>query len=164
MSQPMIVSSEQEDSDGRDPTYFSYYAQFVHQQNMLQDSVRTSLYQTAILANGESFFSEKTVMDLGAGSGILSYFAVKAGARLVYAVGKKNHTGEKSSPIVAVQTMFLVHQQFPISHFRTNIRSFRDGRSHTKANGDDHYKKYLVERQNYCCQIKDRGYNTSQWN
>ena len=64
--------------DDRDPTYFSYYAQFVHQQNMLQDSVRTSLYQTAILSNSTALFKGKTVMDLGAGSGILSYFSVKA--------------------------------------------------------------------------------------
>jgi histone-arginine methyltransferase CARM1 len=53
---------------------------------MLQDSVRTSLYQTAILSNSAQLFAGKTVMDLGAGSGILSYFAVKAGADKVYAV------------------------------------------------------------------------------
>lgn len=56
---------------------------------MLQDSVRTSLYQNAILSNSQNMFMNKTVMDLGgmllefnfeAGSGILSYFAVKAGA------------------------------------------------------------------------------------
>ena len=73
-------------TDERDPTYFSYYAQFVHQQNMLQDTVRTSMYQTAILSNSSQLFACKTVMDLGAGSGILSYFAVKAGASQVYAV------------------------------------------------------------------------------
>ncbi|KAI8901583.1 S-adenosyl-L-methionine-dependent methyltransferase [Globomyces pollinis-pini] len=74
------------ESDERDPTYFSYYAQFVHQQNMLQDSIRTSLYQTAILSNSNALFLGKTIMDLGAGSGILSYFAVRAGAEKVYAV------------------------------------------------------------------------------
>lgn len=68
----------QQDTDDRDPSYFSYYAQFVHQQNMLQDYVRTSLYQTAILSNSQALFQGKRVMDLGAGSGILSYFAVKA--------------------------------------------------------------------------------------
>jgi type I protein arginine methyltransferase len=79
-SHQMITADAGDDKDGRDPTYFSYYAQFVHQQNMLQDSVRTSLYQTAIMSNAQSLFKDKTVMDLGAGSGILSYFAVKAGA------------------------------------------------------------------------------------
>eukprot|EP00842_Homolaphlyctis_polyrhiza_P004313 jgi/Hompol1/4883/HPOL_004023-RA len=73
-------------TDSRDTTYFSYYSQFVHQQNMLQDTVRTSLYQTAILANGPTLFAGKTVMDLGAGSGILSYLAVRAGASHVFAV------------------------------------------------------------------------------
>ncbi|KAJ3357756.1 hypothetical protein HDU91_005368 [Kappamyces sp. JEL0680] len=53
---------------------------------MLQDSIRTSLYQTAILSNSNQLFLGKTVMDLGAGSGILSYFAVRAGASKVYAV------------------------------------------------------------------------------
>ncbi|KAI8915910.1 S-adenosyl-L-methionine-dependent methyltransferase [Gorgonomyces haynaldii] len=80
----MQIEAEQDQE--RDPTYFSYYAQFVHQQNMLQDSVRTSLYQTAILSNAQQLFQNKSVMDLGAGSGILSYFAVKAGASMVYAV------------------------------------------------------------------------------
>jgi type I protein arginine methyltransferase len=80
------MAEAQNASDERDPTYFSYYAQFVHQQNMLQDSVRTSLYQTAILSNSSQLFAGKSVMDLGAGSGILSYFAVKAGAEKVYAV------------------------------------------------------------------------------
>lgn len=82
----MNPEQQQAEKDGRDPTYFSYYAQFVHQQNMLQDSVRTSMYQTAILSNAGSLFADKIVMDLGAGSGILSYFAVKAGCNHVYAV------------------------------------------------------------------------------
>ncbi|RKO87564.1 S-adenosyl-L-methionine-dependent methyltransferase, partial [Blyttiomyces helicus] len=64
----------------------SYYAQFVHQQNMLQDTVRTSMYHQAIIANGPNAFRGKTVVDVGAGSGILSYFAVQAGAEKVYAV------------------------------------------------------------------------------
>ncbi|KAJ3092343.1 hypothetical protein HK102_008313 [Quaeritorhiza haematococci] len=70
----------------RDPAYFSYYAQFVHQQNMLQDTVRTSTYQSAILANGPLMFTNKIVLDVGAGSGILSYFSAQAGAKKVYAV------------------------------------------------------------------------------
>ncbi|TPX57689.1 hypothetical protein PhCBS80983_g03651 [Powellomyces hirtus] len=73
-------------ADSRDPAYFHYYAQFVHQQNMLQDSVRTSAYHSAIIVNGPSMFRDKLVMDIGAGSGILSYFAVQAGASKVYAV------------------------------------------------------------------------------
>lgn len=53
---------------------------------MLQDTVRTSTYRSAILLNGQKSFHDKIVMDVGAGSGILSYFAVQAGAKMVYAV------------------------------------------------------------------------------
>lgn len=53
---------------------------------MLQDTVRTSTYRSAILLNGPKCFKGKKVLDVGAGSGILSYFAVQAGAEKVYAV------------------------------------------------------------------------------
>lgn len=52
---------------------------------MLSDTIRTSAYQQSIL-NNPHLFNDNVVMDLGAGSGILSYFAVQAGAKLVYAV------------------------------------------------------------------------------
>lgn len=53
---------------------------------MLQDTVRTSTYRSAILLNGPNCFKDKLVMDVGAGSGVLSYFAAQAGASKVYAV------------------------------------------------------------------------------
>lgn len=53
---------------------------------MLQDTVRTSTYRSAILLNGANSFKDKLVMDVGAGSGVLSYFAAQAGASRVYAV------------------------------------------------------------------------------
>ncbi|KAI0229846.1 hypothetical protein L0F63_003101 [Massospora cicadina] len=49
---------------------------------MLQDAVRTSTYQRAILQNPDLYLN-KLVMDVGAGSGILSYFAVQAGATVI---------------------------------------------------------------------------------
>lgn len=52
---------------------------------MMQDFVRTATYQKAILANLRDF-NDKVVLDVGAGSGILSFFAVQAGAKRVYAV------------------------------------------------------------------------------
>ena len=66
-------------------SYFSYYASLAEQQNMLQDRVRTGTYFTAILEHRAAFFG-KIVMDVGAGSGVLSCFAALAGARRVYAV------------------------------------------------------------------------------
>ena len=65
--------------------YFSYYASLAEQQNMLQDRVRTGTYFTAILEH-HAAFEGATVMDVGAGSGVLSCFAALAGARRVYAV------------------------------------------------------------------------------
>jgi histone-arginine methyltransferase CARM1 len=65
--------------------FFCYYASLVHQQNMLQDMVRTGAYHSAIV-NNASDFAGKVVVDVGTGSGVLAYFAVRAGARHVYAL------------------------------------------------------------------------------
>lgn len=60
--------------------YFHYYGQLQHQQNMLQDYVRTGAYYSAIIEN-RSDFEGKIVMDVGAGSGILSHFAAQVSAQ-----------------------------------------------------------------------------------
>ncbi|KAI4364438.1 hypothetical protein MLD38_020531 [Melastoma candidum] len=65
--------------------YFHYYGQLLHQQNMLQDYVRTGTYYAAVVEN-RADFSGRVVVDVGAGSGILSLFAAQAGARHVYAI------------------------------------------------------------------------------
>uniref|UniRef100_A0A0N5ASE9 type I protein arginine methyltransferase n=1 Tax=Syphacia muris TaxID=451379 RepID=A0A0N5ASE9_9BILA len=65
--------------------YFQFYGYLAQQQNMMQDYVRTSTYQRAIHINSKDF-KDKVVMDVGAGSGILSFFAIQAGAKRVYAV------------------------------------------------------------------------------
>ncbi|PIO28500.1 hypothetical protein AB205_0000180, partial [Aquarana catesbeiana] len=65
--------------------YFQFYGYLSQQQNMMQDYVRTGTYQRAILQNHMDF-KDKVVLDVGCGSGILSFFAVQAGARKVYAV------------------------------------------------------------------------------
>ena len=71
--------------DASADAYFHYYGMLMHQQNMLQDATRTGTYYSAIMQNiGD--FNGKVVVDVGAGSGILSMFAVQAGARKVYAV------------------------------------------------------------------------------
>ncbi|KAK9826683.1 hypothetical protein WJX74_009723 [Apatococcus lobatus] len=70
---------------GSSDLYFYYYGMLQHQQNMLQDYIRTGTYWSAILENAPDF-QGKVVMDVGAGSGILSLFAAQAGARKVYAV------------------------------------------------------------------------------
>ncbi|KAM6303162.1 LOW QUALITY PROTEIN: histone-arginine methyltransferase CARM1-like [Podargus strigoides] len=65
--------------------YFQFYGCLSQQQNMMQDIVRTATYHRAILQNHIDF-TDKVVLDVGCGSGILSFFAVQAGARKVYAV------------------------------------------------------------------------------
>uniref|UniRef100_A0A8C4JNT7 Histone-arginine methyltransferase CARM1 n=1 Tax=Dromaius novaehollandiae TaxID=8790 RepID=A0A8C4JNT7_DRONO len=65
--------------------YFQFYGCLSQQQNMMQDFVRTATYHSAILQNHIDF-KDKVVLDVGCGSGILSFFAVQAGARKVYAV------------------------------------------------------------------------------
>ncbi|XP_033636313.1 histone-arginine methyltransferase CARM1-like [Asterias rubens] len=78
--------------------YFQFYGYLSQQQNMMQDYFRTSTYQKAMLQNHEDF-RNKVVLDMGAGSAILSFFAVQAGAKKVYAV-------EASS--IALQAQALV--------------------------------------------------------
>ena len=62
--------------------YFQFYGYLSQQQNMMQDFVRTSTYQKAIHSNLADF-RDKIVLDVGAGSGILSFFAQQAGAAKV---------------------------------------------------------------------------------
>lgn len=49
---------------------------------MLKDSVRTRSYQKAIEGNAY-LFKDKVVLDVGCGTGILSMFAARAGAKYV---------------------------------------------------------------------------------
>jgi len=52
---------------------------------MLKDVVRTRAYQRAIEENPNDF-KDKIVLDIGCGTGILSIFAARAGAKHVYAI------------------------------------------------------------------------------
>jgi 2-polyprenyl-3-methyl-5-hydroxy-6-metoxy-1,4-benzoquinol methylase len=65
--------------------YFGSYSHFYIHEEMLKDQVRTLAYQKAIEGNPEDF-KDKIVLDIGCGTGILSLFAAKAGAKHVYAI------------------------------------------------------------------------------
>ncbi|GJS17779.1 probable histone-arginine methyltransferase 1.3 [Tanacetum coccineum] len=56
--------------------YFHYYGQLLHQQNMMQDYVRTGSYYAAVIEN-QVDFAGRVVVDVGTGSGILSLFAAQ---------------------------------------------------------------------------------------
>merc|ERR1711992_428323 len=65
--------------------YFDSYAHFGIHEEMLKDEVRTLTYRNSMYHN-KHLFKNKIVLDVGCGTGILSMFAAKAGAKAVYGV------------------------------------------------------------------------------
>ncbi|KAG6772053.1 hypothetical protein POTOM_023449 [Populus tomentosa] len=86
--------------------YFDSYSHFAVDvslpiftlQEMLKDAVRTKTYQNVIFQN-KFLFKDKVVLDVGAGTGILSLFCAKAGAAHVYAV-ECSHIANMAKEIV----------------------------------------------------------------
>ncbi|CAJ1087172.1 histone-arginine methyltransferase CARM1-like [Xyrichtys novacula] len=64
---------------------YEFHSCLSQQQSLLQDFPRIATYHKAVLDN-EADFRDKVVLDVRCGSGILSFFAVQAGASRVYAV------------------------------------------------------------------------------
>ena len=73
------------DNAGQHDYYFNSYSSHHIHEEMLKDQSRTLAYQRAIEGNPEDF-KDKIVLDIGCGTGILSIFAARAGAKHVYAV------------------------------------------------------------------------------
>ena len=65
--------------------YFDSYAHFGIHEEMLKDEVRTLTYRNSMV-NNPHLFKDKIVLDIGCGTGILSMFAKKAGAKHVYGI------------------------------------------------------------------------------
>jgi histone-arginine methyltransferase CARM1 len=112
---PVAASGDTTAASGQghenDNKYFGCYADFAHQELMLNDVVRTSTYQRGILQN-RADFENKVVIDVGAGTGILSMFAAQAGARRVYAV--------EASAMALTAEKVIVHNGF--SHVITVVK------------------------------------------
>ena len=68
-----------------DSCYFSSYATFDIHKEMLQDVVRTSAYRDALEKN-PALVKGARVLDVGCGTGVLSMFAARGGAREVIGV------------------------------------------------------------------------------
>ncbi|KAL3802326.1 hypothetical protein HJC23_007151 [Cyclotella cryptica] len=82
-------TKQEEETQGDTQTskdyYFDSYSHHGIHEEMLKDEVRTRTYQMAML-NNKHLFEGKIVLDVGCGTGILSMFAVQAGASHVYGV------------------------------------------------------------------------------
>ncbi|EER98789.1 hypothetical protein BDA96_02G188700 [Sorghum bicolor] len=76
-----VIGSEKTSAD----YYFDSYSHFGIHEEMLKDVVRTKTYQNVIFQNS-FLIKDKVVLDVGAGTGILSLFCAKAGAKHVYAI------------------------------------------------------------------------------
>lgn len=83
------VSVEKDSVEVNDMTsndyYFDSYAHFGIHEEMLKDEVRTKTYRDSMY-NNKHLFKDKIVLDVGCGTGILSMFAKKAGAKHVYGI------------------------------------------------------------------------------
>ncbi|EFC46475.1 predicted protein [Naegleria gruberi] len=99
----MTTSTVNADNGGeqQDDEYFqSYFDCSVHEL-MIKDKPRTDGYLKSIVENAH-VFKDKIVMDVGAGTGILSLFAAKyGGAKKVYAV--------EASPMANFTKLFVEH-------------------------------------------------------
>lgn len=90
MSREPIASHPANDGDMTSKDYyFDSYSHYAIHEEMLKDEIRTSTYRKAIEWN-QHLFEGKVVMDVGCGTGILSMFAAKAGAKCVIAIDCSN--------------------------------------------------------------------------
>ncbi|KAH8104934.1 S-adenosyl-L-methionine-dependent methyltransferase [Phellopilus nigrolimitatus] len=82
-----------------DTHYFDSYGVNEIHCVMLRDTVRTSTYASFIM-NSPDLFQDAIVLDVGCGTGILSLFAARAGAKRVFAVDASENIAQKARKIV----------------------------------------------------------------
>ncbi|KAJ9106082.1 hypothetical protein QFC21_001221 [Naganishia friedmannii] len=106
-----------------DSYYFDSYAANDIHELMLRDTTRTVSYGRFILSN-PAVFKDKLVMDVGCGTGILSMFAARAGAKHVYAIeasgfANKARQNIKNNGLEGVITVIqgkVEEIQLPVQH------------------------------------------------
>jgi len=105
-SGPSEILSSADRMVGMDHAEVRYFTSYDHHgihEEMLKDDVRTRSYRDAIYQN-RHIFKDKVVLDVGCGTGILSMFAVRAGAKHVIGVDMSSII-EKAREIVAINGM-----------------------------------------------------------
>lgn len=84
--------------------YYHQYSKLTIHNEMLRDESRTRAYLDAMTKTHADEFKDKVVLDIGCGTGILSFFAARAGARVVYAV-EASDLADYTEAVVAANGM-----------------------------------------------------------
>ena len=90
---------------------------------MIRDKVRTSTYASFIL-NSPELFRDAIVMDVGCGTGILSLFAARAGAKRVFAIDASENIVKKAEKVVKdndLEDVITCVHCYPFSFRNTGI-------------------------------------------
>ncbi|KAM4641522.1 protein arginine N-methyltransferase 6 [Discoglossus pictus] len=98
-----LPKKRRHDRSEQDSEYFRCYSDVTVHEEMISDSVRTNAYKLAILRS-HSTLRGTTVLDVGAGTGILSVFCAQAGAGKVYAV-EASGVAQLASEVVKLNGM-----------------------------------------------------------
>ncbi|KAJ5989189.1 hypothetical protein N7481_004399 [Penicillium waksmanii] len=87
--QPDAAKRSTDKTEEVDADYFSSYSYNTIHESMLKDTIRTDAYRDFVYEN-KHLFKDKVVLDVGCGTGILSMFCAKAGAKKVISVDNSN--------------------------------------------------------------------------
>jgi len=85
IDQTATTTSANKEGPASSDYYWNSYAHFGIHEEMLKDEVRTKSYRNSIV-NNKHLIKDKIVLDVGCGTGILSLFAARSGAKRVFAV------------------------------------------------------------------------------